>query len=137
MDSSGTLPRKPGGIVVTPNCLCGDVQLIRECAGKPLTPEALIAVENLLSFLDVVLDVRLIDGKPNWVYLLPRDYYMDVQWDGNIGFCFPMDFDFGVPEAQSAHFAADVASGFLEELCGAIDPTRAAEIRSACGLLLE
>ena len=37
-------------------------------------------------------------------------------------------------DGQLAFFAADVETGWLEELCATLDPAKADAIRAACGL---
>jgi len=105
-----------------------EVGCLRGFDGGPPTPSVLTAAQRLLDFLDGVL------VNPGELPKLPRGYYIEVMGSGREGVCVPWTCESDAVDAQLAFFAADVASGWLEELCATIDPDPAEAIRSACGL---
>lgn len=107
-----------------------DIVILRAYGGGPLTPALLAATKRLLDFLDGILVTW--DELPD----LPRGYCFDVLATGNEGICVPWTFQSDSPDEQHAYFAADVATGWLEELCATLDSDRAATIRATCGLPL-
>jgi len=106
--------------------LRGDVRCLREWAGGSPTTVVLAAARRLLDFMDRILEFSPGD--------LPRGYYMDIMGSGAIGLCVPWACPADDEDGQVAFFAADVASGWLDELCAALDRARRAVIRSTCGL---
>jgi hypothetical protein len=108
--------------------LRSDIACLRQVEGsKSLSPSAREAAERLLKFLDGVLVPSPWEPYPE----LPRGYYLEVMGTGSEGVCVPCASD--DPGDQLAYFAADVATGWPDELCAAIDSGRAQVIRSACG----
>src|SRR5262245_30580862 len=109
--------------------LRSDIACLREAAeSRSLSPPARDAAERVLKFLDKVLVRR------ESHFELPRGYFLEVLPTGSEGVCVPWACESDDPGDQLAYFAADVATGWLEELCAAIDPGRARVIRDACGL---
>jgi hypothetical protein len=106
--------------------LRADVRCLREWAGGPPTTVVLAAARRLLDFLDCILQF---DSPLD----LPRGYSVDIMGSGAIGLCAPLACPAEDEDGQGAFFAADVASGWLDELCAALDRARRAVIRSTCG----
>ncbi len=95
--------------------LAADVQRLKGGGDRPLDAATIQAAENVLTFLDVI-----VNGRDS----LPRGYYHDVSGRGYEQVCLPVDVE--CSDDMTRVFAGDVASGFLEELAGVLDPQRAA-----------
>ena len=106
-----------------------DVKLLKSSRGAPFGPEVALAAENVMLYLDAILDDALLSG---CLPELPRGYYFDVTGRGYCQLCMPQ---FVESEEQAARiFAGDVAQGLLEEICEALDPERSEHTRSELGL---
>ncbi len=115
-------------------CLC------REGGSKRLSPMAEEAALRLFNFLDEVLDyLPPKEGElpTESVPELPRGYLWETLAGGDGGVCVPLTCDCDPCDlgAQLAYFAADIATGWLEELCVLSGPVRSKTIREACGLV--
>jgi hypothetical protein len=105
--------------------LVDDVQLLKSPPPGTSEAETLAAALRLMDYLDRAL----------WksrVWRFPRGYYYDVAGSGSDQLCMPTWVD---SEEEAARiFAQDVATGWLEELCGVLDARHAAPIRAELGL---
>jgi hypothetical protein len=113
--------------------LANDVKLLKTSRGS-FGPEVAAAAENLMCYLDYVIDlenlIRVRSKRP--MLDLPRGYYFDMTVNGYPQLCLPELIE---SEGHAVRiFANDVAGGLLEEICEALDPERAVQVSSELGL---
>jgi hypothetical protein len=104
--------------------LADEVNLLKDSQARPFHAQTLRAALNVLAFLDDALF-----GASVWA--LPRDYCYDIS---GLGYEQLGKLTWESEEEAARDFATDVASGFLDELCDALDLQRAGRIRSELGL---
>lgn len=105
--------------------LMQSTRLLKSDGNAPLTPESIEAANALMLFLDEVLvplHLWIQHSKSGLCGLrLPRNYYIEMCGsDGAERLCVPEQVE--SEEDQFKLFTRDVATGFLEELCGVLEP---------------
>jgi hypothetical protein len=106
--------------------LADDVRLLKD-SGRPFDSQTAKAALDVLLFLDWAL---LDWAESNEQYKLPRDYFYEITGISNqVCLWRPVD-----SEEAAGLFAADVATGFLEELCEVVGAELSATLRPQLGL---
>ena len=107
--------------------LADDVKLLND-SSRPFDSQTAQAAMDILRFLDGAL---LDWAERNPSVPLPRGYFYEIT---GISECLCLPYFHTSDEEAARMFTADVATGFLEELCEVLEAELSAKVRSQLGL---